>query len=195
MCEFAANNAISDSTQVSPFFANFGNDPYMNFDMDRPVMNPEEARAHKAAANLQKIHDLVRAEMTVAQYCYSEAYDQMRRPAPRFEPGDSVWLDARFIKTTRPARKLDWKKLGPFPIKRAVGTHAYELEFPPDIKIHPVQPVLLLSPVAGDPLPGQIVPPTPPVVVEGEEPEYHVEAVEDTRRYRGTLQYRVRWVG
>ena len=108
---------------------------------------------------------------------------------------DSVWLDARFIKTTRPARKLDWKKLGPFPIKRAVGTHAYELEFPPDIKIHPVQPVLLLSTVAEDPLPGQIVPPPPPVVVEGEEPEYHVEAVEDSRRYRGALQYRVRWVG
>ena len=107
----------------------------------------------------------------------------------------TVWLDSRFIKTTRPARKLDWKTLGPFSIKRVVGTHAYELEFPPDIKIHPVQPVLLLSPVAGDPLPGQIVPPPPPVVVEGEEPEYHVEAVEDSRSYRGTLQYRVRWVG
>ena len=76
-----------------------------------------------------------------------------------------------------------------------MGTHAYELEFPPDIKIHPVQPVLLLSLVAGDPLPVQIVPPPPPVVVEGEEPEYLVEAVEDSRRYRGTLQYRVRWVG
>ena len=68
MCEFAANNAISDSTQVSPFFANFGRDPRMNFDLDRPVMNPEEARAHEAAANLRKIYDLVRAEMTAAQY-------------------------------------------------------------------------------------------------------------------------------
>ena len=167
----------------------------MNFDLDRPVTNPEEARAHEAAANLQKIHVLVRGEMTAAQYRYSEAYDKTHRHAPRFEPGDSVWLDARFIKTTRLGRKLDWKKLGPFPIKRAVGTHSYELEFPPDIKIQPVLPVLLLSPVAGDPLPGQIVPPPPPVVVEGEEPEYHVEAVEDSRRYRGTLQYRVCWVG
>ena len=33
------------------------------------------------------------------------------------------------------------------------------------------------------------------MVVEGEEPEYHVEVVEDSRRYRGTLQYRVRWIG
>ena len=66
MCEFAANNIISDSRQVSPIFANFGQDPCMNFDLDWPVTNPEEARAHEAAANLQQIHNLVRAEMTTA---------------------------------------------------------------------------------------------------------------------------------
>ena len=68
------------------------------------------------------------------------------------------------------------------------------MEFPADIKVHPVQPISLLLPVAEDPLPGQIVPPPPPVEVEGEEPKYHVEAVEDSRRFRETLQYRVRWV-
>ena len=31
--------------------------------------------------------------------------------------------------------------------------------------------------------------------VEGEEPEYHVVAVEDSRKFRGTLQYQVRLVG
>ena len=82
MCEIAANNAISDSTQVSPFFANFGKDPRMNFDLDQPVTNSEEARAHEATANPQKIHDLVWAEMTTAQYHYWEAYDKTRRPAP-----------------------------------------------------------------------------------------------------------------
>ena len=195
LCEFAANKAVSETTQFSPFFANFGRDPRMNFDLDQPVENPEQAHAHEAAANLQKIHAFVKAEITAAQYRHTEAYDKGRRPTPRFEPCDRVWLDARFIKTTQPARKLDWKKLGPFPIKRAIGSHAYELEFPADIKVHPVQPISLLSLVAEDPLPGQIVPPPPPMEVEGEEPEYHVEAVEDSRKVRGTLQYRVRWVG
>ena len=64
MCNFTANNTISDSTQVSPFFANFGKDPRIQFDFDRTVMNPEEARAHEAVANLRKIHDLVQAKMT-----------------------------------------------------------------------------------------------------------------------------------
>ena len=109
LCEFAANNAASETTQVSPFFANFGRDPRMNFDLDQPIENPEQARAHEAAANLQMIHALVKAEIAAAQYRYSEAYDKARRPAPRFNPGDQVWLDARHIKTTHPARKLDWK--------------------------------------------------------------------------------------
>ena len=135
--------------------------------------------------------------MKAAQFRYLEAYDKAGRPAPKFEPGDQVWLDARHIKTTWPARKLDWKKLGPFPVKRAISSHAYELEFPPDIKVHRVQLIFLLSPIAEDLLPGQIVPSPPPVEVEGEEPEYHVEAVEDSRKFRGTLpvQYRVCWVG
>ena len=195
LCEFAANNAASETTQVSPCFATFVRDPRMNFDLTQPIENPEQARAHKAAANLQKIHALVKAQMAAAQYRHAEAYNKGRRPAPRFEPGDRVWLDAHFIKTIRPAQKLDWKKLGPFLVKRAIGSHAYELEFPADIKFRPIQLISLLSPVAEDPLPGQIVPPPPPVEVEGEEPEYHVEAVEDSWKFRGTLQYRVRWVG
>ena len=195
LCEFAANNAASETTQVSPSYATFRRDPGMNFDLDQPIENPEQARVQEAVANLRKIHDLVRAEMTAAQFWYSEAYDKARRPAPKFEPGDQIWLDARHIKTTRPARKLDWKKLGPFPVKCAIGSNAYELGFPADIKVHPVQPISLLFPVAEHPLPGQIVPPPPPVEVKGKEPEYHVEAMEDSREFRGTLQYRVRWVG
>ena len=82
LCEVAANNAVSETTQFTPFFANFGRDPRMNFDLDRPIENPEQARAHEAAANLQKIHALVKAEMTVAQYQHAEAYDKGWYPTP-----------------------------------------------------------------------------------------------------------------
>ena len=160
----------------------------MNFNLEQPIENLEQACAHEAATNLQKIHALVKEEMTAAQYRHAQTYDNGGHPAPRFETGDRVWLDARIIKITRLARNLDWKKLGPFSVKRPIGSHAYELQFPTDIKIHSVQPISLLSSVAEDLLPGQIVPPPPPVVVEGEEPKYHVEAVEDSRISRGTLQ-------
>ena len=88
LCEFAVNNAVSETTQFWLFFANFGRDSRMNFDLDQPIENPEHARAHEAAANLQRIHTLVKAKMTIAQYRHAEAYDKGRRPAPRFEPGN-----------------------------------------------------------------------------------------------------------
>lgn len=120
-CEFAANYAVSETTGVSPFCAHMGRDPRMNFDLDKPIENPEEARAHEAAQTLERIHDLVRTEMAAAQYRQAEGYDRHRRPAPRYLPGDEVWLDARHIKTTRPARKLDWKKLGPYRVLKEIG--------------------------------------------------------------------------
>ena len=80
LCEFAANNTASEATLVSPFFATFGRDPRMTFDLDQPIENPEQARADEAAANLQKIHALVKAEMTATQYRHAEAYDKGRSP-------------------------------------------------------------------------------------------------------------------
>jgi predicted GH43/DUF377 family glycosyl hydrolase len=75
-----------------------------------------------------------------------------------------------------------------------VSPYAYELELPTSIRIHRVQPVSLLDPVVDDPLEGQVVPPPPPVEVNGEE-EYQVAGVEDSRIYRNQLQYLVRWTG
>ena len=76
LCEFAANNAVLETTQVSTFFATFGRDPRMNFNLDLPIENPDQARGHEAAANLQKIHTLVKDVIAAAQYRYAEVYDK-----------------------------------------------------------------------------------------------------------------------
>ena len=86
LCEFAANNAASETTQVSPFFATFGRNPRMNFDLEQPIENPEQARAHEAAANLQKIHALVKEEMTATQYQHAVTYDQHGAPPRNSSP-------------------------------------------------------------------------------------------------------------
>ena len=45
-----------------------------------------------------------------------------------------------------------------------------------------------------DPLPGQINPPPPPVIIRGHE-EWVVEQILDSRWHRATPQYRVSWRG
>jgi len=79
-------------------------------------------------------------------------------------------------------------------VVRTIGMHGYELDIPATIQKHRTFPVSLLHAAADDPLPGQVVPPPLPVIVEGEE-EWEVEEILDSRRTRGWLQYLVKWRG
>ena len=54
--------------------------------------------------------------------------------------------------------------------------------------------VLLLEPARHDPLPGQINP-TPPPVIVGDHEEWEVEAIVDSRIHYHTLQFRIKWWG
>jgi transposase InsO family protein len=199
LAEFAANSARSESTKVSPFFANYGFHPRMGFEPVQPVHRPAARDAEGFARKMQNIIDFVRTEIKAAQARYEKHADKKRRPARRFRVGQYVWLDARNIRTLRPQKKLDWKNLGPFRITQAISPHAYKLELPPSMKIHPVFNVNLLRPVADDPLPGQRQDPSPPVEVDGLE-EWLVEDILDSRwerRGRGgpRLKYTVKWTG
>jgi len=195
LAEFAANNATSEATKCSAFFAVSGTDPWMTF--QEAVSEPIDSRmvdADSVQAAMQQVHEHLRVEVRRSQDIMEEGAKIKRLPAPQINEGTKVWLDARHIRTTRPSRKLDWKRLGPYVVKRKVSPYAYELELPRDIRINPFRHVSLLDPVAEDPLRGQNVMPPPPVEVDGDQ-EYQVEQVEDSRVYRNQLQYLIRWTG
>jgi hypothetical protein len=115
---------------------------------------------------------------------------------PPFKVGDMVWLLRKNISTTRPSRKLDYRRLGPYKIVKCVGESklAFKLNLPPNMRIHPVFHGSLLSPYHANILPGRVQPPPPPVEIEGQQ-EYEVDEVLDSKILRNKLKYLVSWVG
>lgn len=194
MAEFAYNNTVSSTTNVTPFFANYGFHPrhdYVSCSEQEPLA---PAKLHEFKDQMDKLNKHLRHEMTYAQAVYAEYANDHRQPPPVFKPGDLVWLLRKNIQTTRPCAKLDFKRLGKFRIVEKISSHAYKLDLPPTMKIHPVFHVSLLEPVATNPLPGQTQPPPPPVIVD-EEQEFEVDEILDSRLRRNHLSYLVKWTG
>ncbi|KAH0610200.1 uncharacterized protein H6S33_011727 [Morchella sextelata] len=194
MAEFATNNHVSETTKVSPFYANSGRNPRITFGPLEHGRTTAEDQANRIAREMKDVVDFLREEMFRAQRIQEESANRNRTPAPRYYLGDKVFLSTRHILTKRPSKKFDWKRIGPYSVKRIVNPYAYELELPRSMKIHPVFHVSLLSPEANDPLPGQQRLPPPPVEIEGEE-EWEVEDILDSRKRRGRFEYLVRYMG
>ena len=61
IAEFASNNHTSEMTAVSPFFANLGYDPRLQFDLSAFLPNQaEDQQVRSAAKALSEIHDHLR---------------------------------------------------------------------------------------------------------------------------------------
>ena len=173
--------------------ADTGRNPRMGFE---PLVDVVDNSAASFRSRMEQGLDEAKAALTKAKDEYTRYYNRRREPAPEFRPGDMVLVDASDILLDRPSQKLASLRLGPFKVLEAVGTGAYRIELPPSLgRLHPVFPVVKLTPVPVDPFPGrrQDRPPDP-TLVDGEE-HYEVETVLDSRvRYRRT-EYLVKWKG
>ena len=105
-----------------------------------------------------------------AQEDIKRYYDRRRTPAPVFNPGNKVFLNASDIRTTRPSQKLSHRRLGPFVVERRIRPMAYHLKLPYRMKqLHPVFNVVKLTLAPDDPITGRKTEDhPPPIVINGE---------------------------
>jgi hypothetical protein len=195
LAEFAYNNSTHSATQVTPFFANKGFHPKLEVSLEAV---PSE-NAHQMAADLKELHEYLREQIRITIEQYSSATSQRRLPIPNFQIGDNVWLDARNIRTKRPSKKLDHRRLGPFPLVEKISSHAYRLGLPLALqKIHPVFHTALLEPEKPSSIRNRTIDPPPPIEINDEE-EYEVLRILDSRvdrRRKGSgILYLVEWKG
>src|SRR5882672_352292 len=120
---------------VTPFFANKGFHPKLEVSLASVVSDA----AHSVASDLKELHQYLRDQISHALQQYEIHSASHRLPIPPFHVGDTVWLDARNIKTTHPSKKLDHHFLGPFPIVERASSHAFQLGLSLALSlIHPV---------------------------------------------------------
>jgi hypothetical protein len=195
LAEFTYNGTYSESIKMSPFFANYAFNPRLGIEPIKPGdRHPQEFNADKLVEHFNDVHQTLKTELHQAQ-AHQELYaNKTRTPAPKYQVGDLVWLSSKNITSQRPSHKLDWKKLGPYPVEKIVSPYAYKLALPPSVKIWPVFHVSLLTPAHNDPYLGQHEDPPPPVIVNGQE-EYEVLTLLDSRRVGRGIQYLVKWQG
>ena len=192
LAEFSYNNAQHVSIGCSPFYANYGYNPRFTIDL-RPFSNHPVPAAEEMAKRLKSIHEDLTELIKVTQNPQARYYDA-RHKHVEYNVGDKVWLMSSNIRTQCPSKKLDWKRLGPYPIVEKIGTQAYRLQLPPSLKVHPVFHVSLLDPYKESEIPGRTQPPPPPIVIE-DQFEYEVEEILNSCLVRNRLFYLVKWKG
>jgi len=194
MAEFQHNNHIHSSTKQVPFLIDTGRLPQMGFE---PRQCPSKLKiANEFSERMRKATEEARSAIQIAQEEMARHYNCQRTPAPPFEPGDRVFLDASDIQTMRPLAKLSHHCLGPFEIDKRVGPSAYRLKLPLSMRrLHLVFNVIKLTTVPEDLIPGRRAdPPPPPVIVDREE-QWEVEELLDSRWHCQKLQYLIKWKG
>jgi hypothetical protein len=193
LVEFAYNNSVQASTLHTPFYLNHGRHPLSPL----ATVVPSRSATPAVTEYVQGMQDALksaRSNILSAQQRQKVYADRKRRDHP-FKVGDSVLLAARQNQLPPGlSSKLSAKYFGPFPIIAAVGTHAFKLELPESVTIHPVFHVSQLKPFipsAVEAVPTQ----PPPVYADRRGGIFAVEAILGKRKYRGRWQYLVKWDG
>ena len=158
------NNQINATTGLSPNQILFGYNPTLNSDKVLQTHNTlVESRIQAMTKNRA---DAIQALNKVA--------NQKGPPPSQFHLREQVWLDASHLKLPHQKAKLTLKCLGPFKITQEISPVAYQLELPPNWRIHDVFHASLLTPYYEMAAHGPNFTRPPPDLIDREE-EYEVE--------------------
>jgi transposase InsO family protein len=138
--EFAYNNSVHPSTQLSPFELDLGyhrRTPYTYLLPDVEVLSSSEFIDKLEYLQNQALEFFERTRQT-----QSEQVDRNRPRPHAFDTTDLVLLSSKYIRPaflrTGGSGKLRSKYIGPFKITNKVSATSYEFDLPSNFKVHPV---------------------------------------------------------
>jgi hypothetical protein len=128
--QLAYNTTVIETTKVTPFFANYGYEADLQ-------QGPEVSvpRAAVKADKMSSLYAILKEELEFVRTRMKKFYNRTRLEGPRLEEGDKVYLVSRNLRTKRPSRKLDFRKIGPFKIDKKISENNYTLALPSTIRL------------------------------------------------------------
>ena len=190
MAEYAYNNSRHAVTQMSPFQAIFGEVPRWEEAL-ADVREDEVPAARRRAEDVSAMKAKLEARLAEAAQTQAKYYNRKHLPKT-YNIGDKVYLNMKYIKSTRPSKKLDNKYYGPVEVEMPVGKQAYRLKLPAGFRnVHNTFHVSLLEPCTHD---RELNSRPGPMEVDGDE-HWEVQEVLDSKLHYHKLMYLVRWVG
>jgi hypothetical protein len=212
---FAINHTRSASTHLTPFEVMLGRSPRLPLDTALAPLHATDSAlvrlpaVHELAARFAPLWQQAQANLQRAQGDQKRFADKHRREE-HYAVGDLVLLsvkDLKFLQTADAQRsaKFTARFVGPFPVSKIINDNAYELQLPPQLRIHPVQNVSKLrrfvpSPAAFASRPQSDASSRPPPEMSDAagNAEYEVERILGQRRTgrKGRMtEYLVKWLG
>ena len=177
LAEFAYNNKVQTSLGHSPFFVNHGYHPH---DGVAPRRSSRNVAVDSMVSAMGKMREEARAALTKARDLMKRYYDRHRGTAIDYKEGDLVWVEKTNIPSNRPMKKLDDRRMGPFPVMEKVGAAAYRLRLPGQHRRrHPVFNQDLLMPFRPPRFTQQQQPPPPDPDLIDNQLEWEVDFVKD----------------
>ena len=192
VAEFAMNSAVNASTRATPFMLNYGQQP------DTPVVAALRGINPRISPFVGKWDEqlaLARQSLQAAQERQKHYADKRRRPAEVYSVGDQVLVHMKHFRLAPGLKlKLAPRFLGPFTVSEVIGPQhlSYRVLLPPPLhRMHDVFHVSSLKRYVAS------VTRAPPAVsqVSGEEANWQVDFVSDTRGSGSRRQYLVHWIG
>jgi hypothetical protein len=192
--EFAYNNTVHATTKVTPFYANYLRHPLATPFSPLTVSSPS-ADAERTAEHLLDVHARMTENIIDAQAKWVKHAAKHRQDSP-FKVGDLVWVQTRNMASLRPAKKLDFRKIGPYPIIAQINPVTYRVQLPPDVHVHPVFHASLLTPHIPNTISDRHPAPPPPVRYQDAEYEEHeVAGILNVRKRGRRWEWLVDWQG
>ena len=120
-------------------------------------------------------------------------HDQRKEVPNSGVTGITMSSPRQYMMSARASKKLDYKRIGPYTVSKVINHNAYKLDLPPTMRVHNVFHVSLLDRYR-DSIPGQPLAELTPIVI-GDNEEWEVDRILNSRYRHRRLQYLVQWAG